>query len=106
MRVHTIGREVFSTAIETTGTDYRYAHQDPDGETTLREMELPASLRERAVSLAESLKLDFAGIDLMLTADGTAYCFEVNPCPAFNYYESHTGQPIASAVARYLARLN
>jgi hypothetical protein len=26
----------------------------------------------------------------------------VNPSPAFSYYESHTRQPIARAVARYL----
>jgi hypothetical protein len=24
----------------------------------------------------------------------------VNPCPAFSYYESHTGQGISAAVAR------
>ncbi|MFJ7248824.1 hypothetical protein ACIQWA_29930 [Kitasatospora sp. NPDC098652] len=40
----------------------------------------------------------------MLADDGEVYCFEVNPCPAFTYYESHTGQPIARAVARALAR--
>jgi hypothetical protein len=28
---------------------------------------------------------------------------EANPCPAYSYYEAHTGQPIARAVARYLA---
>jgi hypothetical protein len=27
----------------------------------------------------------------------------VNPSPAFSYYEAHTGQPIAQAIARYLA---
>ena len=31
------------------------------------------------------------------------YCFEVNPSPAFSYDEAHTGQPIAQAIARYLA---
>jgi hypothetical protein len=30
------------------------------------------------------------------------YCFEVNPSPAYSYYESHTGQPISAALARYL----
>jgi hypothetical protein len=27
----------------------------------------------------------------------------VNPMPGFSYYESHTGQPIARALVRYLA---
>jgi len=34
---------------------------------------------------------------------GQAVCFEANPCPAYPYYEGHTGQPIARAVARHLA---
>jgi len=31
------------------------------------------------------------------------YCFEVNPCPGFSYYEANTSQPISAAVARRLA---
>ena len=44
----------------------------------------------------------FAGIDLMRMADGRYYCFEVNPQPAFSYFEANTRQPIAAAVAKYL----
>jgi hypothetical protein len=40
---------------------------------------------------------------LKITPDNQVYCFEVNPSPAFSYYEEHTQQPIAYAVARYLA---
>ena len=65
--------------------------------------ELPDELGRRCVRLARALDLPFAGIDLKLAPDGGACCFEVNPSPAFSYYESHTGQPIARAVARYLA---
>jgi glutathione synthase/RimK-type ligase-like ATP-grasp enzyme len=53
--------------------------------------------------LAERLDLSFVGIDLKITPDGEVYCFEVNPCPAFSYFELNTDQPIARAVARYLA---
>jgi len=53
--------------------------------------------------LSAALGLDFAGIDLKLTDEGEVYCFEVNPCPAFSYYEHSTGQPIAHAIACYLA---
>ncbi len=45
----------------------------------------------------------FAGIDLKITPDSQVYCFEVNPSPAFSYYEAGTGQQISEAVARYLA---
>jgi len=29
--------------------------------------------------------------------------FEVNPSPAYSYYEANTEQPIAASLARYLA---
>ena len=102
VRVHTIGTRVFATAIHTQATDYRYA-QRQGGETSLHAMELPDELAERCLRLAQALGLAFAGIDLKLTPDKHAYCFEVNPSPAFSYYEAHTGQPIAHAVACYLA---
>ena len=102
MRVHTIGTRVFATAIHTQATDYRYA-QRQGGEASLHAMELPDELAERCLRLVQALGLAFAGIDLKLTPDKHAYCFEVNPSPAFSYYEAHTGQPIAHAVACYLA---
>lgn len=103
VRVHTVGTdEVFATAVESEATDYRYARRD-GGEARLSAIELPVELAERCVRLAAALDLPFAGIDLKLTAAGEATCFEVNPSPAFSYYESNTGQPIARALARYLA---
>jgi D-alanine-D-alanine ligase-like ATP-grasp enzyme len=51
----------------------------------------------------QALNLAFAGIDLRITPQGAVYCLEVNPSPAFSCYEAHTGQPIAKALARYLA---
>jgi hypothetical protein len=49
------------------------------------------------------LGLRFSGIDLRALESGEVVCFEVNPCPAYAYYEGHTGQPIAAALARHLA---
>ncbi|HEX8156488.1 MAG TPA: hypothetical protein VF526_03785 [Solirubrobacteraceae bacterium] len=43
--------------------------------------ELPADLAARCTSLARSSGLDLAGIDLRITRDGDAFCFEVNPSP-------------------------
>ena len=103
VRVHTVGERVFATAITSDVTDYRYAHQR-GGEAELREVELGDELAARCVGLSRSLNLDFAGIDLKITPEDEVYCFEVNPCPAFTYYELGTGQQIAGAVAQYLAR--
>ena len=104
VRVHTVGEEeVFATAISSAATDYRYAHRQTGEAATMQPCELAPELAARCTSLAAALGLDLAGIDLRLTPSGEAFCFEVNPSPVYSYYESHTGQPIAAAIARYLA---
>ncbi len=102
VRVHVVDRDVFPTEIVSDVTDYRYARQS-GGSATLRAIELDADLAARCVALTAGLGLSFAGIDLRLGPDGTATCFEVNPSPAYSYYEANTGQPIAASLARYLA---
>ncbi|HEY3477005.1 MAG TPA: hypothetical protein VGK56_20470, partial [Anaerolineales bacterium] len=102
VRVHVVGTKVFATMIVTEATDYRYASQS-GSHTELRTVELDDDLAERCVRLAHALKLPFAGIDLKITPDDQVYCFEVNPSPGFSYYEHHTQQPIAQAVALFLA---
>lgn len=101
IRVHVVGDAVFPTEIDSTHIDYRYARRN-GGETTLRAIVLPDAVAEKCVKLTRALGLCFAGIDLMRTTDGEYYCFEVNPQPAFSYFEANTGQPIADAVAGYL----
>lgn len=105
VRVHTIGREAFATELISDATDYRYAAQQ-GGKTALAATELSDELIEGCVNLAAELRLPFAGIDLKIAPDGRVYCFEVNPSPAYSYYEAHTGQPIALALARYLSGLS
>ena len=102
IRVHVVGEAVFATAIESTHIDYRYAKRD-GGATTLVAHTLPKPLAQRCVAMTAGLGLAFAGIDLIRTPADEYFCFEVNPQPAFSYFEANTGQPIADAVARYLA---
>lgn len=103
VRAHVVGREVFATAVHSEATDYRYASSQVGAAAELRAIELPDDVAQRCVGLAAGLELPFAGIDLKVTPDGRVFCFEVNPSPAFSYYEANTGQPIARAVAQYLA---
>lgn len=103
VRVHTVGEKVFATAISTDATDYRYAHLQSGDHAELRPAELADDLAEMCVKLSAGLGLAFAGIDLKITPENYVYCFEVNPSPAFSYYESQTGQPISRAVADYLS---
>ena len=102
VRVHVVDRDVFPTEIVSDATDYRYARQT-GGSAELRAIELDDDLAGRCVALTAGLGLSFAGIDLRLGPDGSATCFEVNPSPAYSYYEANTGQPIAASLARYLA---
>jgi hypothetical protein len=103
LRVHDVDRQIFATAITTEAIDYRYAHRQGGAPATLEAVEVSDDLVECCVSLAADLALPFAGIDLKVTPDGDVYCFEVNPSPAYSYYESQTGQPISMALAKYLA---
>lgn len=103
VRVHTIDDRVFATSISTAATDYRYAFRQVGDSAELTAVELSDELQERCVALTRGLGLVFAGIDLKITPDDRVFCFEVNPCPAYSYYQSNTGQPIARALAEYLA---
>lgn len=103
VRVHTVGTEVFATGITTDATDYRYAHRQHGQAAALEALEISDDLAAQCLALAQDLELPLAGIDLKLTPQGEVYCFEVNPSPAYSYYESQTGQPISAAIARYLA---
>ena len=102
VRVHVVGRKAFATAIQSDATDYRYATRQGHSPAQLSSIQLPAETEAKCVNLASRLGLALAGIDLMVEPNGATYCFEVNPCPAFNYYEEETGAPISQAIAQHL----
>ncbi|WP_406389673.1 RimK family alpha-L-glutamate ligase [Streptomyces sp. NBC_00887] len=99
-RVHVVGDDVFCSRIESGADDYRYAARQ-GAEVSLSPACLPDDLPDRCRELAADLGLPLAGIDLRLTPDAAWYCFEVNPSPAFTFYDRH-GQDIAGSVARLL----
>ena len=99
-RVHVAGDELFASEILSGVDDYRYPGRHP---VVILACSIPEEVAARCRNLARATRLPVAGIDLRRTPDGEWYCFEVNPSPAFTYYEERTGQPIARAVARFLA---
>ncbi len=99
-RVHVAGDVLFASEIVSEADDYRYPARHP---VEIRACRLPEDVADRCRRLAAATRLPVAGIDLRRTPDGDWYCFEVNPSPAFTYYESRTGQPIGRAIARFLA---
>lgn len=101
VRVHTVGEEVFPTRVQSDVVDYRYARRE-GRDVEMEPATLPHDIAESCVRLAQHLDLLFAGIDLKVTPNGEYYCFEVNPCPGFLYYEKYGGQPISLALANLL----
>ena len=91
---------MFASEVLCEADDYRYAGQNP---VEIRACRLPKEIEQQVRRLAAALQLPVAGVDLRRTPAGEWFCFEVNPSPAFTYYEEATGQPIAYAVARLLA---
>ncbi len=100
-RVHVVGEQVFACRIRCEADDYRYAARQ-NVPVVIESCELPPECAERCRLLASGMDLLLAGVDLRLTPDGRWFCFEVNPSPAFSYYQNVTGQPIAAAVAQLL----
>jgi glutathione synthase/RimK-type ligase-like ATP-grasp enzyme len=102
VRVHVVGDEIFAVKVNSEAVDYRYAHLDGLS-VSMESVSLPPDIRHSCISVAANLDLLFAGIDLKVTPEGEWFCFEVNPCPGFLYYERHSGQPISSALAELLS---
>lgn len=103
VRVHTVGERVFAVRVRSEAVDYRYAHRDG----LVVEMEpiaLPRAVEQACLAVARDLDLLLAGIDLKRTPEGEWYCFEVNPCPGFIYYERYSRLPISAALADLLRR--
>ena len=102
VRVHVIGEQVHATRVSSEATDYRYASASGTF-ARLEPTRLSDPVAAQCVALTALLGLRFSGIDLRITPAGEVVCFEVNPCPAYAYYEGHTGQPIARSLALHLS---
>jgi glutathione synthase/RimK-type ligase-like ATP-grasp enzyme len=100
-RVHVVGEETFGAEIVSPADDYRYAGRK-GLEVKIKAWQPPPELAERCRKLAWMLGLPVAGLDLRYHPAGRWFCFEVNPSPAFTYYQDETGHAIDAAVARFL----
>ncbi|MEO6772043.1 MAG: RimK domain-containing protein ATP-grasp [Kofleriaceae bacterium] len=95
-RVHVVGDEVFVCELVADSVDYRYAHA-----VDRRAATIPDEQARACVELARVLELSVAGIDLRRTPAGEWFCFEVNPSPAYSWFDLE-GR-IATSIARHLA---
>ncbi len=102
-RVHVVGDDVFACEIRSLADDYRYAGRQGLG-VEISPYQLPQDVTDRCRALNASLGLHVTGIDFRRDPDGRWYCFEVNPSPAYTYYQNASGQPIDEAIADLLMR--
>ncbi|MFI5898343.1 hypothetical protein ACIA5D_50540 [Actinoplanes sp. NPDC051513] len=102
IRVHVVGEQTFATRIDSEAIDYRYAARQ-GGVASFSAFRIDDDLACRCVALTARLGLSVSGVDLRLADDGEVFCFEVNPSPAFGYYEQRTGQEMSRSVAYLLA---
>lgn len=100
-RVHVVGSEVFTCEIFSPADDYRYAARQ-GAPVAVHAFEMPQEVAERCIALTVGMGLSVAGIDLRLHPDGTWYCLEVNPSPAFPFYQQESGHTIDEAIAHLL----
>ncbi len=105
IRVHVVGGQTFAAQIASDATDYRYAHRSGKAAEVLATV-LPADVAARCVAMSQAMDLPLSGIDLRLRPDGEYVCFEVNPMPAYSYFEAESGLPIAAALAQLLVQAN
>jgi glutathione synthase/RimK-type ligase-like ATP-grasp enzyme len=103
IRVHVVGRTAIAVAVRSDATDYRYARRQTGADAELELADISESLARACRNLSDALELPFCGIDLRRTPQGEHVCFEVNPSPAYSYYESVSGAPIARTLVHWLA---
>lgn len=101
LRVHVIGESAVAVRIASNRDDYRYAARD-GGSIEAAEVALEPGAVESLIRMVRQMGLLVAGVDLRRTLSGELYCLEVNPSPAFTYYEQLVGINLAARIAELL----
>jgi glutathione synthase/RimK-type ligase-like ATP-grasp enzyme len=101
LRVTVVGDQLFTCRIDSQGTqdgtiDWRHAVASG---VRLEPVELDAQVARRCLDLTRRLRLQFAGIDLIVTPDGDIVFLELNAAGTWAWVQRATGLPIAAALA-------
>ncbi|MBI4876326.1 MAG: alpha-L-glutamate ligase [Acidobacteria bacterium] len=103
LRVTVVGRKIFAAAIDARATDYPVDFRMSLGQARTEAAELPPAVSERLLALMDRLGLVYGAIDLRRTPEGEYVFLEINTAGEFLFIEERTSQPIARAVADWLA---
>jgi glutathione synthase/RimK-type ligase-like ATP-grasp enzyme len=103
LRVTVVGERVFAAAIHSAETDYPVDFRMSLGQARVEAVELPGDVEARLLELMRRLGICYGAFDLRRTPAGEHVFLEVNTAGEFLFVEERTGQPIAEAVAGWLA---
>ncbi len=103
VRVTAVGRRLFNTAIQVSGTDHPADFRLGYDRALVAPIRLPGELAAALRRLLSALGLAYAAVDLRRDASGSYHLLEVNPSGQWLFIEQRTGQPITEAVALLLA---
>lgn len=103
LRITIVGDRIFPAAIDSRGTSYEVDFRMSLGEARTEACELPRDVEQRLFALTKRLGLVYGAIDVRRTPEGEHVFLEVNTGGEFLFIEDRTGQPIAQAVADWLA---
>jgi glutathione synthase/RimK-type ligase-like ATP-grasp enzyme len=103
LRITVVGDKMFPAAIHSFGTDYEVDFRMSLGQCRTEPTELPPHVSDALMKLMRRLGLVYGAIDVRRTPDGEYVFLEVNTAGEFLFVEERTGQPIAAAVAGWLA---
>jgi glutathione synthase/RimK-type ligase-like ATP-grasp enzyme len=103
VRVTAIGGRLFAAQIKSAERPGSVDFRMSVGDAELAAIELPGDLADMLRALLKRLGLVYGAIDLRRTPEGEYYFFEVNTAGEFLFVEDRTGQPIARALADWLA---
>jgi glutathione synthase/RimK-type ligase-like ATP-grasp enzyme len=103
LRITAVGGKLFTAAIRSVSSEGPIDFRMSVGEASMRAESLPADVSDKLLALLQRLGLVYGAIDMRRTPDGDYYFFEVNTAGEFLFVEDRTGQPIALAIANWLA---
>ncbi len=101
VRVHVVKGEALAVAIESDAVDYRYYRRCGTYAKMRPLPDLPRHISDLCISYAGSRGVDIAGFDFKC-ADGVWYCLEMNPSPAFAYFDDSLEGRIAARLVDLL----
>lgn len=103
LRITAVGGKLFAAAIRSVARDGLVDFRMSVGDAALSAEELPKEVSDRLLALLKRLGLVYGAIDMRRTPEGEYYFFEVNTAGEFLFIEDRTDQPIARAIADWLA---